>query len=688
MTTQSYIVEADGAIRTGNDQVEIEIDRNTGCFRDVCNKATGLHHLDGTGSWPFGLSLGTSGEPGGTYVEIRTDSPHPQSMCYSVADNADGKTLRMHYDNLLTTKGAPSGIGLVVYVTLRDDADYYVISATLKNNGPYDATNFFSGSGGLVADVSRDRESLAVPTWYGTIWSNPYEFFAERQTFGYPIFGTNCGLFAGWMDLYGEQGGIGIGYLNRQGLTMLLNAQRAGKGLRMNWQLFDARHEEASKRWRAEGGIYPLKAGEEFATDSWILAPHAGDWHRMADIYRTEYEQAFQGDYLDWASTNETAKNIDLAGSYYVRNKGETVSKFSDVPQQVSAVVDHAGVDPKSYLVVILGQNSQWPDCMPSFYPCSPEAGGNEGCKAMMAEFRRMGVDGVLLYGHPFYDHPMALDYVADADTGYAGAFAHLGNVACTNNKSWLDLWRNKYVPGFDEVDASGAYWDQGPVQYWICSRPDHTHGTSSVGVLGGHVRGVLDIIEAFKDGFKNRRPMFWCEASSDIQMRTCDIWDCQNKISDIYVAGGTNREEILRYTFPYRLITDAARDESIGDRNDALINGFILCWAGPGVMSESPAYLAALRQYVAIRRELRQVQAPGYPYGFRDMVGLTVGSPSVKARSYRDDKGITVLYYATAPVETTITVDKAALGFPGAGTETFSVNLAENEAAYRVVMP
>ena len=62
--------------------------------------------------------------------------------------------------------------------------------------------------------------------------------------------------------------------------------------------------------------------------------------------------------------------------------------------------------------------------------------------------------------------------------------------------------------------------------------------------------------------------------------------------------------------------------------------------------------------------------------------------SPSVKARSYRDDTGITVLYYATARVETAITVDKAALGFPASGSETFTVNLAENEAGYRIVMP
>ena len=159
------VAERGGVLIIGNERVEIQIDPPTGCFRDIHNKATGLHHLDGTGSWPFGLSVRASAGQEIADVEISAGSPHPQTMRHSVSNTADGKTLRMEYDNLLTTQGIPTGIRLIVDVALKNDADYYLISARLENNGHYDITNFFSGSGGLIAGESRDAESLAVPTW-------------------------------------------------------------------------------------------------------------------------------------------------------------------------------------------------------------------------------------------------------------------------------------------------------------------------------------------------------------------------------------------------------------------------------------------------------------------------------------------------------------------------------------------
>jgi len=94
----------------------------------------------------------------------------------------------------------------------------------------------------------------------------------------------------------------------------------------------------------------------------------------------------------------------------------------------------------------------------------------------------------------------------------------------------------------------------------------------------------------------------------------------------------------------------------------------------------------SVVSQFIQIRRELRDIQAPGFPYGFRDVVGITTGTPDLVARVYRDIRGITVLYYAKEDVDTTVTVDWEALGFPGKSEESFQVSLKKDEAGYRVL--
>ena len=82
----------------------------------------------------------------------------------------------------------------------------------------------------------------------------------------------------------------------------------------------------------------------------------------------------------------------------------------------------------------------------------------------------------------------------------------------------------------------------------------------------------------------------------------------------------------------------------------------------------------------------MRDIKAPGFPYGFRDTLGLTTGTTNLVARTYRDDKGITVLYYAKQDVDTTVTVNKKDLGFLDEGEESFPVSLKKDNAGYQVL--
>jgi hypothetical protein len=689
----------------GNEKVELKLDRRTGFIRDIFCKETGIHHKDkeDSGIWPFGLRLGESNSPDLLRVEINGDPRcAKQEMKYEIKSNIWGKTLEMHYEDLKTAGGNSTGITLTIYITLKEGADYFLFKAKIENHGKYGITNLFSGLGGLVADESRDMENLAIPDWsFGTVWHNPFKVFKERETFGYPIMGSMACMDAGWMDLYGRKGGIGIGYLNKQRLSMFFNVQSKGNGTGINWQLFNLIHYKAIEDWAIVGGIYPLKPGEDFMTDQWILAPHAGDWHRMADIYRREYEETFKGEYLTWDDVNESAKKIYLTSVctvLSVRDKG-LYNKFSDVPSIIRDFVGKSGINPENLLVSVVGHSIHWPLYMPDFFPCCPEGGGDEACKTMVSDLRKMGVGAIMFFTHLHYNHPKANDYVAEADTGYDYQnvnWKQIGHLACLANESWQKLWKEKYVAGFNEIDASGILLDEGSIQWLVCTDSKHRHGTKAVNVLSAQTKGVLSIVQAFKDGFKKRNALIWTENGSDIQTAFADIWQGWDDIPQGNFGRRpsknerTSKYEIIRYTFPYKLgtVTNFNKQRDTSYVNDLLVNGFILggYWGFSPNSMWPKSLTPVINQFLKIRKQLKEINAPGFPYGFRDTIGLTVENSNLVARAYRDDHGITIIYYAKEDVNTSIIVNKKSLGLSGNDQEEIKVALKKDEASFKIL--
>ena len=92
-----------------------------------------------------------------------------------------------------------------------------------------------------------------------------------------------------------------------------------------------------------------------------------------------------------------------------------------------------------------------------------------------------------------------------------------------------------------------------------------------------------------------------------------------------------------------------------------------------------------AISQYIKIRKELRDQAAPGYPQGFKDTVGLSVDDDNLVARVYAGQDGLTVVYYASQDVDTTIEVEMGLLGLPSR-TESVSVRLKKDQADYRII--
>jgi hypothetical protein len=302
-----------------------------------------------------------------------------------------------------------------------------------------------------------------------------------------------------------------------------------------------------------------------------------------------------------------------------------------------------------------------------------------KACKTTIDELRKIGVEAILFFTHPFYQHYLDEDYIAEADTGFDHTnvtWTNIGNIACIENELWQKMWREKYIPGYVDVGASGVMIDEGAVQYMVCSRKDHSHGTNAISMLSSYVKGSLDLLQAFWDGFSDRSPLFFCESGSDLLARTIELWGADS--------------EIVRYTIPYRIQAgpgDWSGPRTVSEVNYSIVNGFLLGGYYGFDLDKWPSTLDDdVRRYVNMRRELRKMKAPGFPNGFRDTVGLKVGDSNLVAKAYRNSKGITVIYYAKEDVETEVAVNKAILGFPEAKEEVFQVNLKKDEAEYKII--
>ena len=703
--TKSYAETSHLSI--GNDKVELKIDSRTGFIRDIFSKETGLHHKsDSSGIWPFGFRMGDGYAPDLLRVQIDdSEECASQEMKYEIISTDDSTILHMTYDNMVATGGVVSGIKLIVHITIKDEADYFLISADIENHGKYDITTIFSGWGGLVAGEDREKEHFAVPDWsLGTIWDNPCGSFPERSTFGYPIYGNQGNMTAAWMDLFCDEGGIGIGYLNKQELIMLFNAQSRPAipnrltppkedGFAFNWQLLNLHHDRTTEAIATVAGAYPIRPGQSFSTDYWILAPHKGDWHRMADIYRHEYEISFAGDYTTWQDTHEEAKNIDFSVFRTIHVREDGPEGFQRLPDEVKAVIEKSGAAPENVMVSILAFWQKAPLYFPDHFPCGRqnEEESIEACRKAISEIRALGVESVMLLTHLFYNHPKAVDYVPEADTDYdhQNVYWHnIGHVACVEQTEWQDLWKNSYIPGFDSLHVSGLLLDQGPIAHLVCTKPGHVHGTDTVKMLSSFSRGTVKQIKAFYEGFKNRKCFLWTECSSDLPTRHVDMW-AGNVEGHPNEAGAIRSMQIVRYTFPYRpcAYTAFKTNWSVKDINECLINSFVAGgYFGFEVNEKWPPELDdAVEQYIRIRKQLRDSEAPGYPQGFKDTVGLRVGDSDLAAAVYAGENGITVIYYAKEDVNTVVEIDREALGFTH-GKESFHMSLKKDEAGYKVI--
>lgn len=699
---ESYIRTTPKGVLLGNGRVEFVFDSRSGAITRIVHKTSGrsVDMLDSAAApvkiWVSasesveGRAEGSAERPDETQVRI-SQGAQKVDACKRFS-YPEGSGVEFHWENLLTTDGRSTIVSVRQRYELDNHSEFLRASTDLVNGGDLLVTGLFLGFESLNLGGDPSHEVLTVPNGQmGKKWHNPRLPLAKAPlVFCIPPT-VPGGLVCTWIDLGGPDSGLGIGYLNRRGMDMLGEVAYDSHGASLGWRMF-----------RLEGGwtfmtgeklidprqVYPLRPGEGFSTDDWFLGFHAGDWHETALFYRNEYERVFQGDFLPWEKVSPTARNADLIldvtaawgfvdskAKGYVPDKGEIKNHFSEVPQKVQEAVSDSGAKPENVLMVMLGQGPHWGIYeLPDYFPANQEAGGQAAFKEMIHRLRSdIGIAGTHFYTHMVFDHPKAANYIPEADTGWNEDlyfnFDAMGNVACLDCQPWFELWKNKIIPEFVESGASGIEVDEGFGHHLTCRKPNHLHGDGAESILTAQTRGALRIYRQCREAF-GEQGYLECEGGSDVYARLVDIWE----------AGGKGQFEIVRFTHPDKLIVLFVSDpESVCL---AFLYGMLVIHNIP-----TPDKIkGVLKQFIALRREIREKRSPGYPHGFRDDRGLIVVGSGVSAKVFSDHRGITVAYYSKEAASAEISVDGRALGHPRMGVRKHAVKLTAGQMGYFTV--
>jgi len=659
-----------------NDSVEFVFNCQSGALRQIHHKQ--LNHtleIPASAVSPVRIFLGNDSNPDIVEALVSQDT---QLLTSCRTYNYEGGVgAELLWDDMRDTQDRCTGIALRIFCMLDDNTEFLRLTTHVANQGDYLITGIFLGLDGVVVDDSA-KETLTVPSLMGERWSDPRGRSIRKD---YTIPPTPPGgLTCCWSDIGTPVMGFGAGYLNRKSIDMLGVIRCNPKGATLGWQLFRLedgwKFMDAHKKYPK---VYPLQKDEDFQSDDWFLGFHQKDWHETARFYRKEYERVFADDFLPWDKVAPVARSTDIVlniscawgvmdekTKQHDLTRGELRVPFLEVPTKLQQRIKSLGVHPENCVMVMIGQATHWGIYkLPDYFPVNKEAGGPEAFKEMIRRLRQdIGIAGTHFYVHLAFNHPQADNYVASADTGWTANlysnFDHLGRIANMDHDDWWQLWKKHIIPQFVEAGANGLEVDEGFGHHFIWEEP----GLSSESILTAQSRGAMRILREFRRA-AGPTAYLQCEGFSDVQARHVDFWE----------ASSAGAIEIVRYTHPDKMVTCFPVEAEHVVR--AFVYGMpVLSTWGAEVWPEH-------RRFVALRKELRDSKAPGYPHRFRDNDGISSSPDGLVAKAYEDSEGITITYYATRKVSGALVTDGKALDHPEIGLRRETLNLKSLEFGY-----
>ena len=516
-------------------------------------------------------------------------------------------------------------------------------------------------NGVFLGDTWEDDE-LAFPHNSGILVKNPVRRISEtprtlfwkwqEYRYGYSLNGP-CGVkdargshvlectYSGpasmlWMDLFDRGENCGL-YLTCRNERMLLKALRV--------ETFG----EESPGLTLAITHYPcLKKGEEWRSETCLVALHEGDWHWGADEYRawrnSLHDETPRRHRPEWFE-----KSPGLVAHYDFKYQGGgIVHRFKDIP----ALLEQAREMGMNHLLISGWNFDGFDHGFPQYRP-DPDLGTEEELREAVHKVREMG-------GHlAFYINSRLCNtkYPDRAGLIRSSALMHqdgslqierygAGDLefACLCNQS--TVWRDEFVGVVDylthNIGADSMYLDQlamGSGQ--LCYHPEHTEHADSPAMWNlGYRRMLAQMREGYDEGGMG----LIYEGVSDLYG-----WGASGQlITTMFSQFSGASPEIYKYTFPDQILVDMMnprRNSGMRAEHVARLSTFLLLrafvvgsylWVYDLEMDNTfrrdPEQYARLQRITALRSAWLEAYGQGT---FRDDVGLGAVSGGLLAKRF-----------------------------------------------------
>lgn len=715
--SNAYITVVGNDMKIGNSRVEIVINNTNGHFRDIWNKTLGYHYkkID-DGCWPYEIKAGTASQPTKYDASLTYNSPQTMYTSDITGSATDRKILKVVFDNLRNNAtSAFLNIKLEYVITILDaptDAnlvnqnEYFTIKATVTNNsttnkiyGLYagvngqlcaDGTNGWS-TGGTV-DGSRSNEKMGIPDWNGgTTVSNPNSALTTYKVFGNPGW-SNQSMAVGWIDLYTSSKGLGIGYVNDAGMAMNFEVNKNGSGSYIRWQQFALGNmPNAILQDNASATYYGLEgSGTSWTTGNWIIAPHSGDWHAMAEAYRTVYYQDMSGKYIpstDYPANFSDVWFADEYMGYGAQTAGGTKQVYmyaNDIFTNSQNRTSRIGSSFKNWMIKLVGYNGNGTLGGHEYgHPAYTLWGNPAGTSAQV----QGGVDRMISSGLQFPSIYMnIIGNYSDANNIISGAYLSNAN----NGRKVLEYQTNTWQNAGDADHADWQNWfknmaavwrdrgfksfkfDQLPLIAGITTNTSHVHvANNMVGTLTSDTVGKREIMKYYWTFDSNYKPYITSEMGNDVTSGHSIYWGWNG--GNTTIIGTFNNGDYIHYTFPEK--TMPAYNATTSGTNLAKLNIYQFATA-----------TANAERYNTFRNALKSNNAPGVPFNFKDTIGITNSITGLSAYAFAStSNGITITFNASQSVNGNIYIDMRKFGYSSSSV-TVPVTLSAGAFGFAII--
>lgn len=497
-----------------------------------------------------------------------------------------------------------------------------VCVSTTKND-----TLVYPAAGGIrierpTCELFRDMEIESAHWKNRTLNAIASGFDLEERDgqvdFGYP-YSARCSMQ--WMDYYGERGGIYLA-AHDDGFDPAFLGVRATRG--------------------KEGLV--LRVEKHFArrTGSWqgrfVLALHAGDWHRGADLYRSFFKHCHP-------TFRRAPVFVRRAPGLFCHydfkwQDGSIHHRFADLP----ALADEARANGFTDLLVAGWNTGGFDSLYPDFKPAEA-LGGEAALKAAITQVQQKGCR-LSLYTNAFsYDtahpaYPQEGRQWAVKRPDQAPIIAGWGSRSlagmCNSVPGWRQTVRDNVRYIVEELGADGVYIDQLAVSPQRCYDLNHEH---TCGWIANNRSLVAEIRSALGPDL-GESVFLYSEWLTDLLALELDA----QLIHTCWMQGVQYAfPEMFRYTFPEVMLLDQVLQKP-WPGNPATVEGAhvqaVFCrefitglyfWTYDHVPL-TPAFGEFFRNAVALRQSFADDFADGI---FRDTTGLKEISPHVSAKRF-----------------------------------------------------